>query len=160
MQPLISYNYGAKNFKKVKKIVKTGFSVVVILSSIIWIYMLFRAQDAISIFLKDKRLLSLASSAFKKVILVFPILSFYYVCIYFFQSVGKERYNFILSIYRESLLYIPIVIVVVSYFGVLGAWITYPIVDIISAVTGVILLYRSLKEMDKNVWFNYHWWRC
>lgn len=113
--------------------------------------MLFRAQDAISIFLKDKRLLSLASSAFKKVILVFPILSFYYVCIYFFQSVGKERYNFILSIYRESLLYIPIVIVVVSYFGVLGAWITYPIVDIISAVTGVILLYRSLKEMDKNV---------
>lgn len=151
MQPLISYNYGAKNFKKVKKIVKTGFSVVVILSSNIWIYMLFRAQDAISIFLKDKRLLSLASSAFKKVILVFPILSFYYVCIYFFQSVGKERYNFILSIYRESLLYIPIVIIMVSYFGVLGAWITYPIVDIISAVTGVILLYRSLKEMDKNV---------
>ena len=134
-----------------KKIVKTGFSVGVILSSIIWIYMLFRAQYAISIFLKDKRLLYLASSAFKKVILVFPILSFYYVCIYFFQSVGKERYNFILSIYRESLLYIPIVIVVVSYFGVLGAWITYPIVDIISAVTGVILLYRSLKEMDKNV---------
>lgn len=151
IQPLISYNYGAKDFKKVKKIVKTGFFMVFILSSIIWIYMLFRAQDAISIFLKDQRLLTLAADAFKKVIFVFPILSFYYICIYFFQSVGKEKYNFILSIYRETLLYIPIVIVMVNYFKVLGAWITYPIVDTISAITGMILLYRTLRRIDKNV---------
>lgn len=151
IQPLISYNYGAKNFEKVKKIVKTGFIMVFVLSSIIWIYMLFRAQDVISIFLKDQRLLNLAADAFKKVIFVFPILSFYYICIYFFQSVGKEKYNFVLSIYRETLLYIPIVIVMVNYFKVLGAWITYPIVDTISAITGMILLYRSLRKVDKNV---------
>lgn len=151
IQPLISYNYGAKNFKKVKHIVREGFLMVFVLSSAIWIFMLFKCENVISIFLKDQKILEIAAIAFKKVILVFPVLSFYYICIYFFQSVGKEKYNFLLSIYRETLLYIPIVICMVRYFGVLGAWITYPIVDIISAVTGIILLYKSLKELSKNV---------
>ena len=102
----------------------------------------------IGLFLKDERLLQMATDSFRYVILVFPILSFYYICIYFFQSVGKEKYNFFLSIYRETLLYIPIVIIMVGRFGVLGAWISYPIVDFISAVTGFILLLKTVKKIS------------
>lgn len=149
IQPLISYNYGAKDYKKVKKIVKIGFVMVFILSSVIWISMMFNSEKVISLFLKDERLLELSMIAFKKVIYVFPVLSFYYICIYFFQSVGKEKYNFILSIYRETLLYIPIVIFMVNSFGVLGAWITYPIVDIISSITGFLLIKKSFKKLKR-----------
>ena len=134
IQPLISYNYGAKNFVKIKKILKTGF-------------VNYKVKFIIGLFLKDERLLQMAADSFKYVILVFPILSFYYICIYFFQSVGKEKYNFFLSIYRETLLYIPIVIIMVGKFGVLGAWISYPIVDFISAVTGFILLLKTVKKI-------------
>lgn len=148
IQPLISYNYGAKNFFKMKKIIKTGFVLVFSLSTIIWIFMIYNVKFVINLFLKDERLLEIATKSFKYVILVFPILSFYYICIYFFQSIGKERYNFLLSIYRETLLYIPIVIIMVGEFGVLGAWISYPIVDTISAVTGFILLFRTLRKIE------------
>lgn len=148
IQPLISYNYGAKNFFKMKKIIKTGFVLVFSLSTIIWIFMIYNVKFVINLFLKDERLLEIATKSFKYVILVFPILSFYYICIYFFQSIGKERYNFLLSIYRETLLYIPIVIIMVGEFGVLGAWISYPIVDAISAVTGFILLFRTLRKIE------------
>ena len=148
IQPLISYNYGAKNFFKMKKIIKTGFVLVFSLSTIIWIFMIYNVKFVINLFLKDERLLEIATKSFKYVILVFPLLSFYYICIYFFQSIGKERYNFLLSIYRETLLYIPIVIIMVGEFGVLGAWISYPIVDAISAVTGFILLFRTLRKIE------------
>ena len=148
IQPLISYNYGAKNFVKIKKILKTGFVFVFSLSTIIWIFMNYKVKFIIGLFLKDERLLQMATDSFKYVILVFPILSFYYICIYFFQSVGKEKYNFFLSIYRETLLYIPIVIIMVGRFGVLGAWISYPIVDFISAVTGFILLLKTVKKIS------------
>lgn len=148
IQPLISYNYGAKNFFKMKKIIKIGFVLVFSLSTIIWIFMIYNVKFVINLFLKDERLLEIATKSFKYVILVFPILSFYYICIYFFQSIGKERYNFLLSIYRETLLYIPIVIIMVGEFGVLGAWISYPIVDTISAVTGFILLFRTLRKIE------------
>ena len=148
IQPLISYNYGAKNFVKIKKILKTGFVFVFSLSTLIWIFMNYKVKFIIGLFLKDERLLQMATDSFKYVILVFPILSFYYICIYFFQSVGKEKYNFFLSIYRETLLYIPIVIIMVGRFGVLGAWISYPIVDFISAVTGFILLLKTVKKIS------------
>ena len=148
IQPLISFNYGAKNFVKIKKILKTGFIFVFSLSTLIWIFMNYNVRFIIGLFLKDERLLQMATDSFKYVILVFPILSFYYICIYFFQSVGKEKYNFFLSIYRETLLYIPIVIIMVGRFGVLGAWISYPIVDFISAVTGFILLLKTIKKIS------------
>ena len=148
IQPLISYNYGSKDFLKIKKILKTGFVFVFSLSTIIWIFMNYKVKFIIGLFLKDERLLQMATDSFKYVILVFPILSFYYICIYFFQSVGKEKYNFFLSIYRETLLYIPIVIIMVCKFGVLGAWITYPIVDFISAITGFILLLKTVKKIS------------
>ena len=148
IQPLISYNYGAKDFLKIKKILKTGFVFVFSLSTIIWIFMNYNISLIIGLFLKDERLLQMATDSFRYVILVFPILSFYYICIYFFQSVGKEKYNFFLSIYRETLLYIPIVIIMVGKFGVLGAWISYPIVDFISAVTGFILLLKTVKKIS------------
>lgn len=148
IQPLISYNYGAKNFVKIKKILKTGFVFVFSLSTLIWVFMNYNVRFIIGLFLKDERLLQMATDSFKYVILVFPILSFYYICIYFFQSVGKEKYNFFLSIYRETLLYIPIVIIMVGRFGVLGAWISYPIVDFISAVTGFILLLKTVKKIS------------
>lgn len=148
IQPLISYNYGAKDFLKIKKILKTGFVFVFSLSTIIWIFMNYNISLIIGLFLKDERLLQMATDSFRYVILVFPILSFYYICIYFFQSVGKEKYNFFLSIYRETLLYIPIVIIMIGKFGVLGAWITYPIVDFISAITGFILLLKTVKKIS------------
>lgn len=149
IQPLISYNYGAKNFKKLKSILKIGLITVMILSVIIWIYMLYNVQTVISLFLKDEYLLDISVKSFRYVILVFPVLSFYYVCIYFFQSVGKEKYNFLLSIYRETLLYIPIVFVMIKKFGVFGAWITYPIVDFISAITGIVLLFKGIKNLNE-----------
>ena len=148
IQPLISFNYGAKNFVKIKRILKIGFVFVFSLSTLIWIFMNYKVKLIIGLFLKDERLLQMAADSFKYVILVFPILSFYYICIYFFQSVGKEKYNFFLSIYRETLLYIPIVIIMVGRFGVLGAWISYPIVDFISAVTGFILLLKTVKKIS------------
>ena len=57
MVPIISYNYGAKNFFKMKKIIKTGFVLVFSLSTIIWIFMIYNVKFVINLFLKDERLL-------------------------------------------------------------------------------------------------------
>ena len=85
IQPLISYNYGAKNFVKIKKILKTGFVFVFSLSTLIWVFMNYKVKFIIALFLKDERLLQMATDSFKYVILVFPILRFIEKHFYIFR---------------------------------------------------------------------------
>lgn len=150
MQPIAAFNYGAKNYKRLKEIVKKAIIGVVVTSVILWVVMLIFAEPIIGSFLIEKDLLPQAVKAFRMCISVFPTIGIYYVAIYFYQSIEEARTSFILSIYRQLILFIPIVILLVKSLGVTGAWITYPITDIISAVTGFYYIRKAIALVNEE----------
>lgn len=153
MQPIAAYNAGAGQYERLKKVVRESIIVAFITSVILWAGALIFAKQIISIFIRDPNIIKESVKAFRIMISVFPIISLYYVSIYYFQAIGKARTSFLLSIYRQIILFIPLSILFVGVFklGSIGAWISYPISDVISSVTSYFLVRKEGARITKKV---------
>lgn len=153
MQPIAAYNAGAGQYDRLRKVVRESIIVALITSAVLWSGALIFAKQIISIFVKDKHIINESVKAFRIMISVFPIISLYYVTIYYFQAIGKAKSSFLLSIYRQIILFIPLSILLVGVLklGATGAWISYPISDIISAITSYFLVRKERIRINKKV---------
>ncbi|AAK81229.1 putative MATE family efflux protein [Clostridium acetobutylicum] len=146
MQPIVGYNFGAGNYKKAKDILKFSLKTVIIISAFVWVGFIIWAQPLIGFFLKDAQLVSKTVSAFRIVISMLPLLGIYYVAIYYYQAIGEARISFILSIYRELIMFIPMAVILFKIVGINGVFIAYPLTDIIVILTSVYFIRRAFKE--------------
>ena len=153
MQPIAAYNLGAKNHKRLKKVVKETIIFAFITSATLWVCGMFFAEEAISLFVKEPELITASAQAFRVMIAVFPILSIYYVSIYYYQSIGRARSSFVLSIFRQIIVMLPISLILVKVFhkGALGVWMSYPIADFISGTFSIFLIRKAFKKLDNIV---------
>ncbi|MBU5591980.1 MATE family efflux transporter [Clostridium sp. MSJ-4] len=149
MQPIVAYNYGAENYKRVKEVVKKSTIAVMMTSMVLWAFLLIFARGVIGSFVKETDILVEAVKAFRIVISVFPCVGVYFVAIYYYQAIEEARLSLILSIYRQLLIFIPVLFILIRFFGVMGTWISYPVADIISALTGIYYLKSGLSAMDE-----------
>ncbi|AZV56510.1 MATE family efflux transporter [Clostridium sp. AWRP] len=146
MQPIVAYNFGAENYDKVKKVLNTSIKVVLITSFALWsIFMLF-PNYIIGFFLNDTALLNKTVKAFRLCISLIPLTGIYYVVINYYQAIGEAKKSFLLSIYREIIVFIPLAILLVQLFGIKGAWAAYPITDASAVLTSFYFLNKALKE--------------
>ena len=146
MQPIVAYNYGKQNFKRMKETLKVGITSVTITSLVLWLILMVFAKPIIGFFLKDDLILNDAITAFRICISLLPSVGLYYVVIYYYQAIGAAKKSFILSIYRQILIFIPVVFIMVNLFGVIGAWFAYPVSDLISSITSLFFMNKALKE--------------
>lgn len=148
MQPIAAYNYGAKNFIRLKEVVRESIKALTLAAILLWLFMMVFASPIISTFIKEKHILVEAVKAFRIVISIFPTVGVYYIAIYYYQSIEEAKVSFVLSIYRQLLIFIPIVFVSVKTFGLIGAWIAYPVSDIISAFTGLYYMKKAKEALE------------
>jgi len=153
MQPIVAFNFGARNFDKVKNTVKASIKTVTVISLIFGVFIMYFAPQMISLFLTDVNLLPEAVKALRICIFLLPLVGFYYVGIYYYQAIDEAKKGFRLSLFRQLIVFIPLAIVFVNVFGTIGAWIAYPVSDLISAVVSFYLLNSTWrkKETTKTV---------
>lgn len=144
MQPIVGYNYGAKQYKRVTRTfwltVAIGITIATLGFILMWLYPLQIAYW----FTTDFLLSELIRSGLKIYILMFPILGFQIVASNFFQSIGKPRLSILLSISRQIIFLIPAIIILPYYYGLNGIWYAMPIADFLSTILSVIL-FAQLK---------------
>ncbi|WP_123052822.1 MATE family efflux transporter [Clostridium sp. JN-1] len=146
LQPIVGYNFGAGNYKRVKETLKVSLKYVVIISTVFWVIFVYFSYDIIGFFLKDKVLLTQTVSAFKICVLMLPLLGIYYVIMYYYQAIGEAKKSFLLSIYREMVIFIPLAVLLTRILGVKGAIIAYPITDIFVILTSAYFIRKAFKE--------------
>lgn len=153
MQPIAAYNLGAKNYKRLKKVVKETIIFAFITSVVLWLCGMIFTEQAISLFVKEPELILASAKAFKVMIAVFPILSIYYVSIYYYQSIGKAKSSFVLSIFRQIIVLLPVSLILVKILdmGALGVWLSYPIADFTSGVLSIFLIRKVFNKLDYRI---------
>lgn len=149
MQPIVAFNFGARNFDRVKNTVKASIKTVTIISLIFGVFIMYFAPQMISLFLTDASLLPEAVRALRICIFLLPLVGFYYVGIYYYQAIDEAKKGFRLSLFRQLIVFIPLAIVFVNIFGTIGAWIAYPVSDLISAVVSFYLLNSTWRKDEK-----------
>lgn len=151
MQPLVAYNFGAKNYDRLHKVLRRTIILSVSSSLLLWGFTMYFTPQIISIFVKEREIIELATNAFRTFAFCFPLLSIYYIAIFFYQSIGMAKRSLIMSLMRQILVVMPLSIILIKFvkLGALGAWISYPIGDLVAGTIAIYFLRSTLKKLDK-----------
>lgn len=154
IQPIIGYNFGAKLFHRVKKVFELAISASTIICVLGFIVVMLFSEGIVGFFSKgDKELIEIGARALRIYLLMLPIIGFQIVNGAYFQSVGKPKQAMILTITRQILFLIPLILILPSFFRLDGIWIAVPVSDGASAVLSGIFLFnemRILKKLEKE----------
>ena len=152
MQPIIGYNYGAKNYARVEKTLKTGIITGVVITSSGFIICEAIPHFVSALFTDNKELINMSASGLRYIILMFPLVGAQIVIGNYFQSIGKAKISIFLSMTRQLIYLLPALIILPFFFGLNGIWLSIPFSDVLAFTTSVIciLAYRN-KHKHKRI---------
>jgi putative MATE family efflux protein len=144
-QPIIGYNYGARQYDRVKEAVKTALMAATTILIIGFLLTRFFPGPIIALFNQtDYELLKVGAYGLTIFTLLIPVVGIQIVGSGYFQAVGKYRQALVLSLSRQVLLFIPALLIFPCFLGLNGIWITAPFADLGSALISGVWLYREL----------------
>jgi len=148
-QPMIGFNYGAGKLGRVKETLRTSVITTFVIGAVFFIPFMIFPSAIIGLFSTDAALIENGIFPFRMIILLFPFIGFQIIGAGFFQSIGKAVPSIVLSLTRQVLFLIPLILLLPMAMGLSGIWISFPIADFLSiAVTGVLLA-REIKKINR-----------
>lgn len=153
MQPIAAYNVGAKNYRRLGEVLKKTLIYATMTTVLLWLFAMTFTPFIMRIFVKDPVIIKEAVFAFRIMILVFPLVSVYYISIFYFQSLGKAKHSIFMSLLRQIGLMIPISFVLVIIFDLkeLGVWLSFPIADLIVMLVASFQLMKERKKIKAHI---------
>lgn len=148
--PIIGFNFGAKRFDRVKKILKLELIAVGAICTTTFILVQFFPVILSSIFTSDTGLISMASSGMRLLLLMLPLLSAQIVGASYFQAIGEAKKAALLGLSRQVLLLIPLLLILPPLFGLNGVWGSSALADLISSLIAIISLKSAFKHLNKE----------
>lgn len=150
MQPIAGYNFGAQQYDRVLQVLKLTIIYATIVTTIAFIAGEVFPRQLAMMFTQDEILIGLSVTGMRMVFAVFPIVGFQMVVANFFQSIGKAQKAIFLSATRQLLFLIPLILILPTYLGTDGVWMSMPISDFVATFTAAILLFYELKQFKKK----------
>ena len=149
MQPIAGYNYGAKQYSRVKEVFWKTAKMGTIVTTICFAIGMFIPRIAAGIFTHDEALLNMSAEGMRILTIGFPIVGFQMIGTNFFQCLGMVKKSIILSLSRQLLFLLPLLYTLPLWMGANGVWMSFPISDVLSALLTAILLRRLFKKFNQ-----------
>lgn len=149
-QPIIGYNHGARKYKRVKDTLKlsivaaTGIVTVGFLISKVW------PEQLILLFNDDPQLLEMGVHGMDIFFKFLPLVGMQMISASYFQSVGKPNQATLLSLSRQVLIFIPLLIILPRLGGLDGVWWSAPFSDLGAFILTGIWLWIEIKQLTKT----------
>ncbi len=150
IQPIISYNYGAKNFNRVADVLKTATIFAIVLLTIGWIIILICAEPLCRIFGSSGSDLQHAAYTMRVYNLLLPLVPFCNVGAGFFQSIGQPKKAITISLSRQILCLIPMILILGFLFGQNGVLFSLPVADLISSIVALGMLIYQCRRLRRE----------
>ncbi len=152
-QPIIGYNYGARNFRRVLETLSYSLKVATVITILGFVCGQFFPGIFAAAFTTDTELLSITERGIRISIAALPLVGFQIVASSFFQSLGYAAKSIIQSLSRQLIFLVPGIIIFPRYLNLDGLWIAIPVSDTLAALLSLYLLViqiRHLKNMEKE----------
>lgn len=152
MQPIAGYNYGAGRMDRLISVVKLTIIFATMVTMAGFVVGVFFPEPCVALFAKDApELIAEAAHGFSIVVLFFPFVGMQIVSTAFFQSIGMAGKSIFLSLTRQMLFLLPLLLILPHFFQrpTDGVWWAAPISDAMASILSAILLatqFRKLRE--------------
>ena len=151
-QPILSYNYGAKNAERVKKTYKTLLVVCVIYSVTLWLLVMIMPRVFVSIFTPDEALIDFASRALRIYYCGMILFGIQIACQMTFVSLGNAPSSIIVAVVRKFVLLLPLIYIVprLANDPTIGVYMAEPIADVTAVTfTTILFIFQFKKALRK-----------
>lgn len=149
-QPIIGYNYGAKQYDRVKQTLKLAILAASSICLVAFISTQFFTIYLVKIFNRDPELVSTATQGMKIFLCMMPFIGFQIISANYFQAVGKAPKAMFLSLLRQVIVLIPMLIILPKFFGLTGVWMAGPTADFIASVVTAIFIIVEMRHLDSS----------
>lgn len=149
LQPLVSYNFGAKQFDRVKEALKLG--IISATAVVLVAYSATRVipDSLVGMFNRDPALLKLGTYALKRWFLLTPLVGFQIIAASFLQATGRSKTSMLLTLSRQGLYLIPAILILANFYGLQGILWAAPISDLLSTLTSLVFFIAGVKTLEK-----------
>ena len=145
--PVAGYNFGAKNYDRVKLAINVSLIYGLLISIVITTILLLSSNYIPYIFTQDAALIKYGPTAIFWIFISTPILVFLLVAPSYFQAIGKAIPALLLTLTKQGVFLIPLVIILPMFYGLEGIWYSFPISDVLSAIICYYFLRKSAFKL-------------
>ena len=142
MQPIAGYNFGAKLYGRVNKVLK----LTIIYATFGFLVGMLVPDLVVGIFTSDAELTELSVTGLRITVMFFPIIGFQMVTSNFFQSIGMAGKAIFLSLTRQMLILLPCLLILPQFFGVAGVWYSMPVSDLLASLIALVMLVCQFRK--------------
>ncbi|MEG0961754.1 MAG: MATE family efflux transporter [Lachnospiraceae bacterium] len=149
MRPMIGYNYGAGEYKRVKQTVRYGLVVAEVIMVVGTILSLLIPEQILSLFKAEEELLTFGVTALRIISLGFAVSGVGIIFCGVFEALGRGKDSLMVSLLRQFVITIPLGFLLSRILGPVGIWIAFPAAELIASTVSAVLL----KKVEKGCFF-------
>lgn len=155
MQPIAGYNFGARQYDRVNKVLKLTIIYATAVTTFGFLVGMLVPDWVVGIFTSDTELIALSSKGLRITVMFFPIIGFQMVTSNFFQSIGMAGKAIFLSLTRQMLILLPCLLILPHFFGAAGVWYSMPVSDVLASLIALVMLVMQFRKFkvaaDKGI---------
>jgi len=151
-QPLISYNYGARKFDRVKEAFYCQFFVCVAYTTVFWLLITTMPNFFAGIFTSDAALVDYTAWAMKIFLACGFSVGFQISCQQAFMALGQAKISLFMALLRKVFLLIPLIFILPNFFAdkAFAVFLAEPVSDLIAAAVTTVMFFRFFFKMLKE----------
>ena len=150
-QPIISYNYGAGNAKRIRQTFKCMLAVSMAALTVFWLFVQLSPTTFIRIFSNSEEIIATAGWTLRVYMAVFCMFSIQMSVQQTFTALGKAKASLFIACLRKIILLIPLAVILPKFMGVMGIYRAEPIADVISVLTTSAVFIITVKKVLRNM---------
>ena len=144
--PIAGYNYGAKNWERVRASIKTSIKYASILATFVLILIIFFSESIPEVFSDNLDVSKQTPIALRYVFMALPIVGIQLIGSAYFQAIGKAKPALLLTLSRQGFLFIPLLFSLPLFYGVFGVWLAFPIADLLATILTIYFLNKAIRK--------------
>lgn len=148
MQPIVGFNYGARQYQRVKKASSLTALWATLVMTIAFLCAELIPGPMVSLFTNDPVLKALSVHALKLTSIFLPVIGFQMVTTNCFQCLGMVHKSVFLSLTRQLIVLVPLVYILPLYYAEEGVWVSFPISDLTAAVMAFFFGLNFFKKLN------------
>ena len=145
-QPLLGYNYGAGNKKRLREFIRFDLMVEIGFAIVCALVLALLAPQFVRLFMKDESIVQTGSLMLRCLLISSPMIAVVLVFTTLFQAEGKALFALILSISRQGVIFACCIVVLKMLLGYMGVICAQAVSDVITGVIALALYWKSMRK--------------
>ena len=150
MQPIAGYNYGAEQYDRMLRVLNYSMVAATCIMTVGWLVGELMPKACARLFTTDEQLIDIAARGIRINMILFPMIGSQAVITNFFQSIGMAKISIFLSLSRQMIYLLPLLVILPPLMGVDGVWWSLPISDALAFVTTWIIMIRYMRNFKRQ----------